>query len=287
MRCLKRCFSVFLSCLIVISSSGVAYALDGLATSTDALLSATKELNELSSLTETMSTSDVDSVFSNVTKTATADLNKLREDVSGVEKSVDSLSAVCTGFSADVTALTTKLSSLDDLNRYGWSFTPPAAGQARGIDIARAAVDLATSAQPDPEYTNPDDPHASHYVDIHDRFLAGEDYKACSVVTSTAIHWSGADPDFPRNTSSIVHKYCADSPKWKFVGHGPDKSEMRPGDVFTSDYHTYMYVGNEVVKERFPFSDADVYTGGNQLPFLYWDSYDNRNYAVYRFVGTG
>lgn len=180
-----------------------------------------------------------------------------------------------------------QLTVAEEMNRRGWSYTPPASGTARGIDIARAAVDLATSAQPEPEYDDEMDEHGAHYREIHDMLLPGEGYKACSTVTSTAIHWAGADDDFPRNTSSVVHAYCANSPKWQLVGHGPDKSEMQPGDVFTSDYHTYLFVGNEVVRERFPDSDADVYTGGNQLPYLYWDSYGDRNYDVYRFVGNG
>ena len=185
-----------------------------------------------------------------------------------------------------LTSLQYQLDFAASVDRRGWSYVPPAEGTARGVDIARAAVDLATSAQPEPEYGDEMDEHGAHYREIHDMLLPGEGYKACSTGTSTAIHWSGADPDFPPNTSSVVHAYCASSPKWQLVGHGPDKSEMRPGDVFTSDYHTYLFVGNEVVRERFPDSDADVYTSGNQLPYLYWDSYGDRNYDVYRFVGN-
>ena len=235
---------------------------------------------------------DKDGLRSDIDKIVADGTSDLSSKVEGESKAVDKLKSAVSALrgKSDVTqedldALSRSLRTLEEDDRRGWSFTPPAAGHATGLDIARAAVDVATSAQPGPEYTDPSEPHAAYYVRIHDQFLAGEDYRACSVVTSTAIHWSGADPDFPRNTSSIVHQYCANSPRWKFVGHGPDKSEMLPGDIFTSDYHTYMYVGNEVVRERFPDSGADVYTGGNQLPYLYWDEYSNRNYDVYRFVG--
>lgn len=287
MRLLRQAVLAGLSAVLLFGSGVTAYAATDLLASTDKLVLATEELNALSADVSSMSKDDVDKAFESVVKDASSGIENLKKDVSSVSDSVGSLSSACTSLSSDVGVLNAKLNALDDLDRRGWSYTPPPAGQAHGIDIARAAVDVATSAQPDPEYTDPSDVHAAYYVEIHDRFLAGEDYRACSVVTSTAIHWSGADSDFPRNTSSIVHKYCADSPKWQLVGHGPDKSQMQPGDIFTSDYHTYMYIGNEVVRERFPFSDADVYTGGNQLPFLYWDSYDNRNYDVYRFVGNG
>lgn len=167
-----------------------------------------------------------------------------------------------------------------------WQYEPPKKGHAQGVDIARAAVDLATSASPDPQYTNEMDEHGAHYREVHDRLLPGEDIKPCSTVVSVAVHLADADPDFPPNTSAIIHSYCAKSPKWRLVGHSPAKEEMQPGDIFTSTYHTYMYIGNDVVRERFPDSDADVYTGGNQLPFLYLDSYEDKNFDVYRFVGN-
>lgn len=227
----------------------------------------------------------IDDVVAGAATSVESSISSLRDGLSELSKSVSEVRSMTVLTDDETRSLERLLSEADELGRRGWSYTPPAEGKVTGIDIARAAVDVATSASPGPEYTDPSDPHAAHYVEIHDRFLAGEDYRACSVGTSTAIHWSGADPDFPRNTSSIVHAYCADSPRWKFVGHSPDKELLEPGDVFTSDYHTYLYVGNEVVRERFPDSDADVYTSGNQLPFLYWDSYEDRGYDVYRFVG--
>lgn len=256
-----------------IAESSLTESISRLESLRDSKLSAPTEETLKKTVDETFDITELSKRITTVTKT-------IKKSNKAMPKDTDVQS-----LAEDVESLAGKLRENDEYHRFGWTYTPPAKGTAKGTDIARAAVDLATSAQPDPEYTDPMDAHGEYYRQIHDQVLPGEGIKPCSVVVSVAVHYSGADPDFPRNTSSVIHAYCKDSPKWQLVGHGPDKSQMEPGDIFTSDYHTYMYIGNDIVRERFPESGADVYTGGNQLPYLYWDSYENKNFDVYRFVG--
>lgn len=110
------------------------------------------------------------------------------------------------------------------------------------------------------------------YRFVHDAVWAGDGiYQSCDRGVSTAIRWSGTDDSFPIGITDDIDDYCSTSPKWEDLGeYGKEVNleDLQPGDVLNvngarrnpaiaSCGHVVIYVGNDIVKEKYPDSDAD------------------------------
>ena len=151
-----------------------------------------------------------------------------------------------------------------------------------------------------------------HYFNNPNAATIGTDYgynnnTYCSCTQSTgAIIRASVDPDFDMGGDPT--KYLKSHPeKWTFAGYirvGQKFDDVcQPGDVLSVQRppittHVMLYVGNDIVRERFPNSKANMYQGGynaanieqSWCPHLdYVESVDARRqyFEIWRPTGGG
>ena len=157
-------------------------------------------------------------------------------------------------------------------------------GSECGEKIARLAVELAGTASPEPFIKSPNganycafnksnDPRLAKYNQVHDsRVSCNHAYASCTQAAATIID-TAADPEINWMSPKSQFYYLQHSPKWQEV-EKPDgiswKEILQPGDVGEAiwneakadDGHSWIYVGNEIARERFPNTDGFIYDGG-------------------------
>jgi hypothetical protein len=67
-------------------------------------------------------------------------------------------------------------------------------------------------------------------------------FSDCGVFVSTVMIMTGADPTYPKRDTTAQLDYLAKSPKYIQV-NATSTADLRPGDIFITDGHTYLYVG--------------------------------------------
>ena len=125
------------------------------------------------------------------------------------------------------------------------------------------------------------------YIAVHDAMFPGDGlYMSCDRGVATAVHWSGADDNFPRGGAGTCGYYMRSHPdKWQEVfdvseGFRGQWDQLLPGDIFVvfgnemqqrtglprdnfSD-HIAMYVSVEVVREKYPDSNCEFVSASYQ-----------------------
>lgn len=159
--------------------------------------------------------------------------------------------------------------------------------------IAEAAVAYAYETTDQGNHNN----GTQLYQTVHDRVFPTDDvYQSCDRGVATAVRWSGADDNFPSGNTDMQDAYMASSPNWEFIGEFQgDLSQLQPGDILIttsarlgSDHgHVVVYVSNEIVKKKFPNSDASFVSAsyGDRSPGCEtWSSgkFVGKGYYVYR-----
>lgn len=88
-------------------------------------------------------------------------------------------------------------------------------------------------------------------------------YMCCDRTVATAIRWSGTDEEFPVGDCPNIMSYCDSSDKWEKVGlsHDLEEKDLKPGDIIIHRTHVVMYVGNKLVREKYPNSDGNKVSG--------------------------
>lgn len=157
-------------------------------------------------------------------------------------------------------------------------------------DLARAAVAYA--------YETTDEGRGNDGTELYQyvhRAIWGSDpyFQSCDRGVSTAVQWCDADNSFPIGPCTSILSYCQGSSKWEYVGKGvqlQDAGELQPGDVCVCTGHVVMYVGHDIIAEKFPNSDAssdfvsaslnERSPGCGHVDF----HYDTRDYYVFRLT---
>ena len=181
-----------------------------------------------------------------------------------------------------------------------------------GEKIARLAVELAGTASPEPFIKSPNganycafnksnDPRLAKYNQIHDsRVSCNHAYASCTQAAATIID-TAADPEINWMGPEAQLYYLKHSPKWQEVERPEGATWMdvlQPGDVGEVIWndggpvgHSWIYVGNEIARERFPNTDGYMYDGGYgscKNPYIYsselFVSSDHR-IQYFRFIG--
>lgn len=157
------------------------------------------------------------------------------------------------------------------------------ASNADNSSLASAAVSYAW------EHAHPDAVHnhgTQLYQAVCDEVLGDGIYASCDHGVAAAVRWSGTDVDYPAGNCSTQWSYVTSSDKWERVGTlGVDVQyeDLQPGDVAIcamsdaydgSSVHTWLYVGNEAVKAKYPDS---TYTSVNASYGSYLDAPDSRS----------
>lgn len=71
----------------------------------------------------------------------------------------------------------------------------------------------------------------------------GDDpFSDCGVFVSTVMISSGADPNYPKRGTTVQRDYLNKSSKYTEI-YTSNTADLKPGDIFITDGHTYLYVG--------------------------------------------
>lgn len=85
----------------------------------------------------------------------------------------------------------------------------------------------------------------------------------CGVFVATVMVMSGADPDYPRRGTSTQMPYLLNSPKYEIFNNLNNVSQLRPGDIFIIDGHTYLYTGNYEGSDGRTYNSASASWNGH------------------------
>lgn len=120
----------------------------------------------------------------------------------------------------------------------------------------------------------------------------------CGCCVATAVKLSGADENYPGRGTGVQLPYCKSHPEiWQQVCEegtfASIKDELMPGDVLiTAQGHTFIYTGNEKIKEQFPDATDDYNCVSGSLDQFgskiinYTEKTDQRIYCAFRCVNT-
>ena len=152
-------------------------------------------------------------------------------------------------------------------------------------DLARAAVAYAWETYALGYYNK----GTELYQAVHEIVLPGDPwFMSCDRGVCTAVRWSDADDNFPAGPCPTIMAYCESHPeKWEHIGGGGSvqgSGKLEAGDVCVCYGHVVMYVSNEIVREKYPNSDADFVSASlnKRSPGCGHDDISTRGYEVYR-----
>lgn len=126
-------------------------------------------------------------------------------------------------------------------------------------------------------------------------FPGDADYMSCDRTVATALRWSGTDEEIPAGNCPALISYFSSSDKWEKVGlsHDLEEKDLKPGDIIIHSSHVIMYVGNELVKQKYPNSNGNMVSGslgkrspgvGSHIKYYLKGGAGESDYIVYRCV---
>ena len=156
----------------------------------------------------------------------------------------------------------------------------------------------------------PDGEAAQEYIKIVDAYtkqyhnVDGDNsnpaYASCTQAVGHIVR-ATVDPNINTDSTESMRNYLDhNSDLWEYVGTvGPGQNStsiLQPGDILTTEnnQHTTLWVGNDLVRQKYPDSSANVFeadVGTGQWPNLtYQDEYlsnypDGYAFRVYRWKG--
>lgn len=166
---------------------------------------------------------------------------------------------------------------------------------ADNSDLARAAVSYAYETTDEGRGNN----GTELYRYVHDAVYPSDTYyQSCDRGVATAVRWSGYDDNFPSGNTDVQDAYLSSSPNWEFIGEFTGNIDvLQPGDILITtsarrggtNGHIVLYVSNEIVKEKFPNSNASFVSAsfGERSPGCEtWATgkFVNEGYYIYRNV---
>lgn len=126
-------------------------------------------------------------------------------------------------------------------------------------------------------------------------FPGDSNYMSCDRTVATALRWSGTDEEIPAGDCPALISYFSSSDKWEKVGlsHDLEEKDLKPGDIIIRSSHVIMYVGNELVKQKYPNSNGNMVSGslgerspgvGSHIEYYLKGGVGESDYTVYRCV---
>lgn len=126
-------------------------------------------------------------------------------------------------------------------------------------------------------------------------FPGDANYMSCDRTVATALRWSGTDEEIPAGDCPALISYFSSSDKWEKVGlsHDLEEKDLKPGDIIIRSSHVIMYVGNELVKQKYPNSNGNMVSGslgerspgvGSHIEYYLKGGSGESDYTVYRCV---
>ena len=163
---------------------------------------------------------------------------------------------------------------------------------ADNSDLARAAVAYAYKTRD--EGVNNDGTELYRFLCSTIFGSSAPPFQSCDRSVATAVRWSEADVDFPVGNTNIQRAHAiTDTAHWENLGPAVDmqnSNQLQPGDVCIANGHIVMYVGNEIIKEKYPDASPDVdfvsgsIGGPSRSPGCTADDFnrDTRDYLCFR-----
>ena len=126
-------------------------------------------------------------------------------------------------------------------------------------------------------------------------FPGDANYMSCDRTVATALRWSGTDEEIPAGDCPALISYFSSSDKWEKVdlSHNLEEKDLKPGDIIIRSSHVIMYVGNELVKQKYPNSNGNMVSGslgerspgvGSHIDYYLKGGAGESDYTVYRCV---
>ena len=126
-------------------------------------------------------------------------------------------------------------------------------------------------------------------------FPGDANYMSCDRTVATALRWSGTDEEIPAGDCPALISYFSSSDKWEKVdlSHNLEEKDLKPGDIIIRSSHVIMYVGNELVKQKYPNSNGNMVSGslgerspgvGSHIEYYLKGGAGESDYTVYRCV---
>ena len=184
-------------------------------------------------------------------------------------------------------------------------------GHSSNGNIAELAVFLSPTATPEAHLVQPEgnpwrqisDSRLNNHYKIMDATIGkyGDNnaYASCAQAAAGVIR-ATVDPDFNTANPRGQIEYLKNNPKWELVTVVKSTDNVdeicQPGDVLITPEgksgHTMIYVGNELVRKKFPNSDGNMfqaaYNGHDALyPSIDKVTQPGRNFNLYRPTGKG
>ncbi len=130
--------------------------------------------------------------------------------------------------------------------------------------LAKAAVSLANAQN---QYENSFYGGTALYKKVLEAIFPGDPYYcSCDRCIATIVRWSGSDDDYPIGNVLTQLLYLVTSNKWEEITYTGDDSVLQPGDIGIRvvmvdgdlSEHTWMYVGNDLLKATFGDAVSDT-----------------------------
>lgn len=150
-----------------------------------------------------------------------------------------------------------------------------------GQAIAEAAVKLAVTSSSKETYrvdwpdTRVYNERTKTYIDARESLVDGHnigkdgppllgDYASCDMGVAVAVRLSGVDKNFEFKEIPNQWEYLKGDSPWVSVGEfrGTPNDILKPGDVMINSHHIILYCGSEVIKQKYPDSDGELYEAG-------------------------
>jgi hypothetical protein len=110
----------------------------------------------------------------------------------------------------------------------------------------------------------------------------------CGVFVATVMVMSGVDKDYARRGTTAQMDYLRSSGKYEIFDNLTNESQLRPGDIFIIDGHTYLYTGNYEGGDGRTYNAASASLHGHvpEASHVYFSDYRGR-YTVARIKKPG
>ncbi len=181
-----------------------------------------------------------------------------------------------------------KTAAREVLSTFGGGAPGEGGGGCGEGDIARTALLLAWDTPGHGHSPKPIDPTYADAVREHNGSSGEDELTDCGVFVATVMRMSGADPEYAVRGTSVQMDYLRSSGKYDLFDNLNNESQLRPGDIFIIDGHTYLYTGNYEGSDGRTYNAASASWHGHvpEATRVYFTDYRG-HYTVARLKQSG
>ncbi|MFI7059686.1 phage tail tip lysozyme [Kribbella sp. NPDC050124] len=162
-----------------------------------------------------------------------------------------------------------------------------ACGAGNG-DIVRTALQLAWDTPNHGHNPKPINPTYAQAVEDHNGSSGDDVLTDCGVFVATVMRMSGVDKDYAPRGTTVQMEYLRSSGKYDIFDNLNNEGQLKPGDIFIIDGHTYLYTGNYEGGDGRTYNAASASLHGHvpEASHVYFSD-DRGHYTVARLKQSG